>query len=120
MMKNMKALKSVMLIAILALTACDVEPQSPNGLTENQTEYLDFCQPSVSKKAALAFRMRANGVSVSDARKQLGSAKPGTVGYLEREAALEGAYASHTSTSNEAVLFALANCVERYTKANGS
>lgn len=117
---SVTSIRKIIPITLLALAACDADPQTPASLTENQVKYSGYCNISVPKKAALAFRLRANGVSVSDARRQLGSVEPGTVGYLEHEAVLEGAYASHTSTSNEAVLFALANCVERYTEALGS
>jgi len=61
--------------------------------------------------------MRANGVSVDEARKQLGTAKAGTAGYVVRESALDAAFSSNTESAREASLMGLTSCVGTLNKA---
>lgn len=68
-------------------------------------------------KARMAFFMRIGGVAKTEARKQLGAAKPGTVGYAVREAALDAAYSANTETAKEADFYGLVNCIDRLSKA---
>ncbi len=122
-MKNRSITFSTVVLStiMLALSGCGDTQGTPDGLTSKQKEYLETCKTiDVGEKSALAFSLRSNGVSQSDARKQLGSAKAGTVGYIARESALAGAYSTITDTANEAVLAGLTSCVERFTQANGS
>jgi hypothetical protein len=71
-------------------------------------------QANVSGKAAVAFAMRINGVSREQARRQLGAATAGTVGFLVREAAVDAAYSPHTESSEEARHYGLLNCIQRF------
>lgn len=80
--------------------------------------FLETCRSSnVSGKAILALRMRLNGLSRSQASAQLSTAKPGTVGYVIREAALDAAFDSETTSAKRASLMGLAFCLERFRQA---
>lgn len=96
---------------------------SPEETKDSEEElnkvYLDTCKSSnVSGKAALAFRMRLNGLSRTQTRVQLGDAKQGTVGYVIREAALDAAFSGETTSTRSASLMGMVYCAERFKQAH--